>query len=118
MNRDHLDRDRQREIAVLKLGTERALEHGASTFPGTIHASADTMEWLAIEGVELLWDYSAEERRRMATVGHAMIDGSFPMATCADVELAMAARDRSPNLNAKIELDSLIERRFTALRCS
>jgi hypothetical protein len=118
MNKEHLDRERQREIAVLKMGADSAVEHGTSTYPGTVHASADTMEWLAIEGTELLWDYSAEERRRMAYVGHAMVDGSFPMATCTDVEMCLAARGRTKSPAQLRELDELIERRSTALRCS
>lgn len=45
-------------------------------------------------------DYEAETRRRMATQGQAMPDGSFPIANRADLQDAIQSIGRASNPNA------------------
>jgi hypothetical protein len=112
-----LSREEQRMIGALVVGAQRAVEEGLSTLPGTIHADEVLMEYLVLEGVELLRDYSPEQRRRMAKEGRAMPDGSFPIANCADAERAIRAQGRAkPAKRAAVK--SFIKRRVKALGCT
>jgi len=109
-------RDQQREVGVLVLGSKHAFEEGLSTLTGTIHASADTMEYVLLEGGDLLRDYSPKERRRMAMEGRARPNGSFPIGTCADAEVAMNAQGRAAP-SEREAVQAFIRRRVLALRC-
>lgn len=110
-----LSREQQRVIGVLKLSTANSLDAGESTLIDTIHAAADTIEWLLIEGGDQFKDYSPKERRRMAQEGRAMPDGSYPIATCDDAEKAIRAQGRAKD-QKKVVVH--IRKRVRALRCS
>lgn len=111
-----LSRERQREIGALKLATDRAREQGASTVPLTIDAHADQIEWLVIAGGTTFRDYDAQTRRRMATEGRALPDGSFPIANCGDASDAIHSIGRAaPEKRAKAEAH--IRKRVKALGC-
>jgi len=112
-----MDRDMQRAIGALKLGADAAVARGESTLLGTIHCDEILMEHLALAGVELFRDYTAEQRRRMAKSGHAMEDGSFPIADCSDAENAIRAQGRAPAAK-RGAVKSFIRRRVKALGCS
>lgn len=112
-----MDREMQRAIGTIKLGADAAVARGDSTLPGTIHADEVLMEHLALAGVELFRDYTAEQRRRMAKSGQAMPDGSFPIGTCTDAENAIRAQGRAP-ASKRGAVRSFIRRRVKALGCS
>lgn len=112
-----ITRERQREIGALKAATDRARDLNNSTVPLTVHAPADTIEWLQIVGGAVFRDYPAKVRRRMATEGSAMPDGSFPIANCSDAADAIHSIGRAaPGKRAKAE--SHIRKRVRALGCS
>jgi hypothetical protein len=113
-----MDRDLQREIGAIKIGAEYGSERaGWSTFQATIHANEIMMEHLANAGLVLCHDYSAEQRRRMAMSGQAMPDGSFPVGTCEDAEMAILAQGRAKEPQREV-LRSYLRRRVHALGCS
>lgn len=107
-----LTRDRQRTIGALKLSTQASRDEGKSTLIDTIHCGADMMDWLVIEGGMTSSDYEARARRRMAQEGRAMPDGSFPIGTREDLEVAIKAAGRAPDQKAVTEF---IRRRAFAL---
>lgn len=108
-------REEQRSIGHLVLSTNNALRVGKSTGIATIHASADLMEWVSLEGGSVFRDYTAEQRRRMASEGRALPDGSFPIGTCEDAENAIHAQGRAKD---KGEVVAHIRKRVRALGCS
>lgn len=110
-----MNREEQRSIGALKLATDAARSRGESTLGATINASADRIDWLVIEGGDVFRDYTAKERRRMASEGRAMPDGSFPIANCADAERAIHAQGRAKDQAAVV---SFIKRRVRALSCT
>lgn len=117
VDRSGLSREQQREIGALKVATDRARQNGESTVPLTIHAPADLIEWLTIDGGTTFRDYDAKTRRRMATEGRALPDGSFPIADCSDAADAIHSIGRAaPGKRAKAEAH--IRKRVRALNCS
>lgn len=111
-----MDREEQRRIGGLIVGAAKAIEEGLSTLPATIWADEIEMEHLAHDGGELLRDYSAEQRRRMAREGRAMPDGSYPIADCSDAENAIRSVGRAkPAKRAAVK--AFIRRRVRALGC-
>lgn len=110
-----MTREMQRTIGALKLSTDNHRADGTSTLIATIHCPADTIDWLVIEGGDVFRDYSAKERRRMATEGRAMPDGSYPIANCGDAENAIRAVGRAKDPAAT---KSFIRRRVRALGCT
>lgn len=112
-----MNRDLQRQVAVLKIVIGHALEDGVPSLGATIHVPADTIEYLERDEVEFFKDYPARERRRMASVGHALPDGSFPIADCEDAEDAIRAQGRAaPGKRGQVRAH--IRKRVRALRCS
>jgi hypothetical protein len=114
-NMGSLSREEQRVIGALKLSTDDSRAHGESTLIDTIHVSADQIEWLVIEGGDVFRDYTAKERRRMATEGRAMPDGSYPIADCLDAANAIHAVGRAKDPTAT---KAFIRRRVRALNCT
>jgi hypothetical protein len=57
------------------------------------------------------------ERRRLARRGHALPDGSFPIANCSDAANAIRAQGRTPEGN-RGRVRAHIRRRVRALGCS
>lgn len=110
-----MSREMQRTVGALKLSTDSSRADGASTLIATIHCPADTIDWLVRQGGDVYRDYSARDRRRMATEGRAMPDGSYPIATSIDVEIAIQAFGRAPD---PVKTKDYIKRRITALGCS
>jgi hypothetical protein len=110
-------REQQRAVGSMKLSAENLVASGRSTLAATIHADEVLMEYLALAGAELLRDYTAEQRRRMAKEGRAMPDGSFPIGTCADAENAIRSQGRAP-ASKRASVKSFIRRRVKALGCS
>lgn len=111
-----MNRRQQRELGALQIATARAREKGLGTLGETVHASADLMEWLAIAGGETFKDYPAKVRRRMATEGTALPDGSFPIANCSDAADAIRSIGRAaPGKRSTAE--SHIRKRVRALGC-
>lgn len=112
-----MTRQQQREIGALKTGTDRARGAGESTAAATAHCAADTIEWLVIEGGAVFRDYTAKERRRMASEGRAMPDGSYPIGNCTDASNAIHAVGRAkPGDRPAVERH--IKKRVRALSCS
>lgn len=111
-----MTRAQQRELGALVFCASRAIENGLSTLPTTIHLSADMMEHLSSEGVGLLADYTARERRHMAGEGRAMPDGSFPIANCDAIPLARNSVSKVPERQRDNVL-SFIHRRAFAFNC-
>lgn len=107
-----MSRERQRELGALGVQVERLRRDGYSTLPATTHVSADTLELLDAETYR---DYTPAQRRRMARVGHALPDGSFPIPDCQAAEDAIHAQGRAKNA-AKVRAH--IRKRVRALRCS
>lgn len=107
-----MSRERQRELGALRVQVERLRSDGYSTVPATIHVSADTLDVLESE---LFRDYTAKQRRRMASEGRAMPDGSFPIGTCQDAEDAIHAQGRAKDQKKAV---AHIRKRVRALRCS
>lgn len=111
-----MDREQQRRIGSLVVGAAKSIEEGLSTLPATIWADEIEMEWFTLEGGELLRDYPAETRRRMAREGRAMEDGSYPIADCSDAENAIRSVGRAkPAKRAAVK--AFIKRRVRALGC-
>lgn len=110
-----LSRDDQRVIGHLVLSTGNALKKGLTTYTASVHASADLMEWLTLEGGSVFRDYTAKERRRMATEGRAMPDGSYPIGDCTDAQNAILAIGRAKD---PAKTKAFIKRRVRALNCS
>lgn len=112
-----MTRAEQRQIGALKVATDRARGLGQRTLPETIFASADLMEWLSISGGATFRDYPAKVRRRMATEGTALPDGSFPIANCSDAEDAIRSIGRAaPSKRSSAEAH--IRKRVHALGCT
>lgn len=59
--------------------------------------------------------FTAQQRREMAKKGHAMPDGSFPIATCEDVGNAVGSLGRTDKPRAKVVAH--IRKRAKALGC-
>jgi hypothetical protein len=114
-NMGSLSREEQRVIGALKLSTDDSRAHGESTLIDTIHVSADQIEWLVIEGGDVFRDYTAKERRRMATEGRAMPGGRFPIGNCGDAEKAIHAQGRAKDQAAVV---AFIKKRVRALSCT
>lgn len=110
-----MDREFKRQVGALVLSTKRLMAIPDSTYSATVHANADLIEHLKLEGGDTYRDYTAEERRRMAKAGQAMPDGSFPIANCTDAENAIHAVGRAKDVDAT---KSFIKRRVRALNCS
>jgi len=110
-----LNREEQRIIGALKLNTDSSREDGHSTLEDTIHVSADQIEWLVIIGGDVFRDYTAKERRRMATEGRAMEGGRFPVGNCGDAEKAIRSQGRAKDQAAVV---AFIKKRVRALGCS
>ena len=110
-----LSREQQRAIGALKIITDISREGGFSTLDDTIHCTADQIDWLVIEGGDVFRDYTARERRRMATEGRAMPGGRFPVANCGDAERAIRAQGRAKDQAAVV---GFIKKRVRALSCS
>lgn len=111
-----LSREKQREIGALALACKRVPKDG-STLPVTIHASADLMDWLSTQDVELLREYTPSQRRRLAKEGRAMPDGSFPIVDCTDARNAIRAQGRAaPEKRGRVR--AFIRRRVRALGCT
>lgn len=107
----NMSRERQRELGALRVQVERLRSNGYSTLPATVHVSADTLEVLESE---LFRDYTAKQRRRMATEGRALADGSYPIVSREDAEDAIRALGRAGDQS---KVASHISRRVRALRC-
>jgi hypothetical protein len=110
-----LSREQQRAIGALKIITDISREGGFSTLDDTIHCTADQIDWLVIEGGDVFRDYTAKERRRMATEGRAMAGGRFPIANCGDAEKAIRAQGRAKDQAAVV---AFIKKRVRALSCT
>ncbi len=110
-----LTRQQQREVGALLTTTARIRDVGDSTLSATVHLSADMIDALTAQGGAVFRDYTAKERRRMASEGTAMPDGSFPIATCADASNAIHAVGRAKDRSA---VESHIRKRVRALKCS
>lgn len=111
-----MTREQQRQIGALKALALKTTERGESTLSVTAHADEVLMEHLALAGTELFKDYDAETRRRMAKAGHALPDGSFPIANCTDASNAIRSVGRAaPAKRGKVR--SFIRRRVKALGC-
>lgn len=111
-----MDRAHQRELAVALANADRAREENRSTLPFTVHFDEILMEHLAIAGIELLKDYPAETRRRMAKEGRAMPNGGYPIADCADAADAIRAVGRAKP-SEREAVKAFIRRRVRALGC-
>lgn len=112
-----MTRGEQRQLGALRLATDRARKSNSSTLSETIHASADMLEWLTIEGGDVFRDYSAKVRRRMASEGSALPDGSFPIANCGDAADAIHSIGRAaPSKRSAAEAH--IRKRVRALHCT
>jgi hypothetical protein len=112
-----LSKGRQREIGALKIATDRVRERNDSTVPLTVHVSADTIEWLTIVGGDVFKDYPAKVRRRMASEGSALPDGSFPIANCSDAADAIHSIGRADPAK-RSQAEAHIRKRVKALGCS
>lgn len=112
-----LSRDRQREIGALKIATDRVRGLGGPTVPLTVYCDADTIEWLTIIGGDVFRDYPAKTRRRMATEGSALPDGSFPIANCSDAADAIHSIGRAAPAK-RSQAEAHIRKRVKALGCS
>lgn len=110
-----LSREEQRLIGALKISTDNSRASGLSTMPDTTHCTADQIDWLVIHGGDVFRDYTAKERRRMATEGRAMPGGRFPIGNCADAEKAIRAQGRAKDQDAVV---AFIKKRVRALSCS
>lgn len=109
-----MNREMQREVGALKLATDASRADNASTLVNTIHCAADAIEYLVLEGGDTYRDYTARERRRMATEGRAMPDGSYPIVTASDCEIAVRAIGRASDQAAT---RAYLRRRIVALGC-
>lgn len=107
-----MTREQQREIGLV-LKTAKSL---TQTLAATSHCDEVTMEHLQKQGIELRGDYTASQRRRMAAMGQAMGDGSFPIATCADHAAAVDALFRIPS-GERPAVEAFVARRALALGC-
>ena len=110
-----MTRELQRTLALLRVQLAR---QGARPSSVLAHVDADTILLLEREGVTVeMKDYPSRTRRRMARVGHALPDGSFPIADCADAEDAIRSQGRAkPEKRARVRAH--IRKRVRALRCS
>lgn len=61
-------------------------------------------------------DYSEQERAGLASQGHALPDGSYPMKTCEDVSNAIHAYGRAPESH-RAQVAALIRKRNDELGC-
>lgn len=113
-----MNRAEQRRISVLSGLIADAKRGGQTTRLATLALGADELETLIDQtGVELVDDHSPLIRRRMAVVGHAMPDGSFPIETPDDAVDAIQHLDRvTPSNRARVEAH--IRKRVHALRCT
>lgn len=106
---------RARGVLALELSEALALKQG--TLPVTMHLNEVEMTRLEQEGQELLRDYPAEQRRRMARSGQALPDGSFPIKDCVDASDAIRSIGRaSPSNRGRAR--SHIRKRVRALGCT
>ncbi len=112
-----MNREEQRQLGVLVHDAQELFSIRASTYPATVYASADLMEHLVLQGGQPFKDYDAKTRRRMASEGRAMPDGSFPIADCSDAADAIRSVGRAkPGKRAAVE--SHIRKRVRALSCT
>lgn len=110
-------REEQRAQGALKVITDRIRLEGEATASATVHCSADAIDALVAAGGTVFRDYPAKERRRMASEGRAMPDGSYPIATCQDASNAIHAVGRAkPGDRPAVERH--IRKRVRALSCS
>lgn len=112
-----LTREEQRLIGALKLSTDNSRELGASTLIDTIHCTADQIDWLVIEGGDVFRDYTSKERRRMATEGRAMADGSYPVIDSLGAAIAIRAIGRA-KAEKHTQVVEFIKKRVLALGCT
>jgi hypothetical protein len=111
-----MTREQQREVSVVQNEVSSRRAGNLETLAATMHVSADVLQ-LADVRKELFKDYSPEQRRRMASEGRAMPDGSFPIGDCADARNAQRAIGRAkPGKRAAVQAH--IRKRVRALRCN
>ena len=115
-----MSREQQRRHGVLAARMLAAKEQSQSTVPITLLLSADELQNLLQEtDAQLFRDYAPTLRRRMASEGRAMPDGSWPIGNCADAADAVHALDTNgPALLSKRgRVEAHIKKRTHALRC-
>jgi hypothetical protein len=106
-----------REEQRLKTMLRQVVESGAATLFLTSHLNEIEMTRLEQNGVEVLRDYPAEQRRRMAGEGRALPDGSFPIKDCTDAGDAIHSIGRAaPEKRSRAEAH--IRKRVRALGCT
>lgn len=62
--------------------------------------------------------YSGAQRKRMASSGEALPDGSYPIANCADAESAVRSQGRGQTPDSQRRVVAHIRKRVRALGCS
>ena len=60
---------------------------------------------------------SAEDRRKAASAGQALPDGSYPILTCGDAENAVRAQGRARTPAKRMQVKEHIQKRVKALGC-
>jgi hypothetical protein len=112
-----MTRARQREVGALLSITDGLRKEYKSTALATAHCGADVIDYLVLEGGAIFRDYSSKERRKMASEGRAMPDGSYPIANCQDASNAIHAVGRAkPGDRPAVERH--IRKRVRALGCT
>lgn len=95
----------------------RADQRKISMLVDKLHTLLGEKQEVTFEGEpEEFKDYDAAARKRMAKSGAALPDGSFPIASCADVQNARRAIGRTPAAN-RGRVRAHIARRASSLGC-